>query len=135
MAKFCSKCGAETGGGSFCIRCGAPVQPSAAQAIPPAAAPVPAPAVQPARGGSALKIILITLVLLIGIAVAGAIGAAIYIKHRVHDGIARLKQRTGIESLGADSVSSRSSASLPARDGCLLLSRENAQGILGFPLV
>lgn len=83
MASFCSKCGAELSpGAQSCGACGTPAL---------AAVPVPVPVQQvvaPARsGGSALKIILIILAVVIGLGILGmgAVGFFVWrVAHRVH---------------------------------------------------
>jgi len=43
---------------------------------------------------------LIAIVVLVGLGVAGVIGAAIFIKHKVHDKMAEIKARTGVDIPG-----------------------------------
>jgi hypothetical protein len=127
MANFCPKCGRPAAGAKFCLQCG-----TALDAQQPVAAPVFA-APQP-KGSSALKIVLIAIVVLAGLGVAGVIGAAIFIKHKVHDKMAEIKARTGVDIPGVVDGARTSHASREKRDGCLMLSKDEAQGILGFAL-
>jgi hypothetical protein len=81
---FCNSCGATLNPGTkFCNKCGVPIgggQPAPAAAAPLAAAPVVAPApVQPTTGGgSALKIILIVIAVIVGIGILGLASVAFF---------------------------------------------------------
>ncbi len=81
MSNTCTKCGATLAPEStFCPACGTPV--AAAVAVPPVSytAPVSAPPPQPAKGGGALKIILIVVGVFVAIGVLAAcvIGYGVY---------------------------------------------------------
>lgn len=84
---FCNSCGtALAAGAQFCPKCGAATgAPATPVAVPSAvtataAAPLPA-APAPAQGGSALKIILIILAIVIGLIIIAA-GSCAYFVHR-----------------------------------------------------
>jgi len=113
MSNFCASCGAATGGGRFCPKCGAP-QAGAATASSASQMPyAPAP-----KKSHFLKIVLIALALLLVLGVAGLIKGFYFIKDRVEDA----KQELAKAKVG------------PAQQtqaGCDLLSREKAAEILG----
>ena len=84
MASFCAKCGAVLPPDKqFCPSCGAavPAQPSAAQ--PSAVQPTAAPA---KSGGSAVKIILIIVAVIVGLGIL-ALGGDRYVGWRVTQAI------------------------------------------------
>ena len=83
MASFCSKCGAELSpNAQSCTACGAPV------AVPVLVAATSTPAAAPAQsGGSALKIILIILAVVVGLGILGmgAVGFFAWrVAHAIH---------------------------------------------------
>jgi hypothetical protein len=128
MANFCPNCGAAAGTGSFCVSCGKPlagVQP-----------PGPAPALPAkSKGGSALKIILITLALIAMVGFAAVVGLFYYAKSRVNARLAELKQRTGIDLPAAMQGTRESNAVRSNLDGCVLMTRSEAEQILGFTIM
>lgn len=129
MANFCPKCGTATAGAKFCPKCGAQLgtqQPAASPAPPAAMAPPP-------KGSSALKIVLIVFVLLVVLGVAGVIGGVLFLKRKVHDKVAELKER-GVDLPAMVDSARTSHASGEWHDGCLILSRKEAQAVLGFTL-
>jgi hypothetical protein len=128
MANFCPNCGAAAGAGSFCANCGKPL--SAIEQPPPPAPAIPAQS----KGGSGLKIILITLALIAMVGFAAVVGLVYYAKTRVSARIAELKQRTGIDLPAAVRSVQESTPSGGRRDGCLLMSKNEAERILGFAL-
>jgi hypothetical protein len=72
---FCNSCGKElTPGTKFCNQCGASVSASPASA--PSAIPAP-----PAKGGSALKIVLIVVAVIIGLGVFAVAGFSYFVYH------------------------------------------------------
>lgn len=79
---FCNSCGAAVESGTkFCSKCGAAV--SAPGTAPVATAPgAVAPGVPPKQGGSAVKIILIVVAVLVGLGIIG-IGTVSYIGYRI----------------------------------------------------
>jgi len=80
---FCNSCGATLDGGArFCTKCGK-TQPGAASAAatPASTAPATGPGAAP-KSGSALKIILIVVVVLVGLGIL-AIGAVSFIGYRI----------------------------------------------------
>ena len=130
---FCANCGSPLAGPSgFCGNCGA--RAGQAPTRQPAAVPTPAPAISPSGGGSALKIVLIV-VGVIFVLGAVSIGGMYYAAHRylkiaenvtgIHAGDALHSIREAARRDGRDAREAR-------RDGCLLLSREEAAAILGI---
>lgn len=77
MASFCTKCGAALSSDTqFCTSCGAPVAASASGPMPAQVVAYPPPAAAPlGSGGSAVKIILIVVAVVIGL---GMLGSAIF---------------------------------------------------------
>lgn len=126
MAAFCSRCGAPVSG-AFCGKCGAA---QAAQAAP--AAPGPAPSPAPAAGSPIVKIVLIVVgvFMLLGVlATAGLFYAGYKVKQKVEETAAE----SGI-NLRDLASQTRASANAPARDGCPLLPKDEAQQIIGIPI-
>jgi zinc-ribbon domain len=67
---FCNSCGATLNPGSkFCNKCGAAV--AAGPSAPAVASTAPAPAAVPTGGGSALKVVLIVVAVIVGICILG----------------------------------------------------------------
>lgn len=127
MANFCPNCGAASGAGSFCVSCGKPL----AGTQPTAPAPgLPAKS----KGGTALKIILITLALIAVVGFAAMVGLFYYAKSRVNARLAELKQRTGIDLPAAVQGGGESNRSGSNMDGCVLMTRSEAEKILGFTI-
>ncbi len=132
MPMFCASCGAPLGGqGGFCGGCGARAgNPSSGPAAPLAspAAAMPAP-----QKSGALKIILIVVGMMFFLAVL-SLGSMYYAAHRY---IRMAEDATGVKA--GDVVSSLRDAAAhgsrarkePTRDGCALLSRDEASEILG----
>jgi hypothetical protein len=125
MSNFCANCGAATGGGKFCPKCGA-VQSAAAanaqQAYAPQGSYVPAP---PKRGSSGLKIVVIILAVFVFVGIAGSVGAYYFIKHKVQE----VAQSSGAKDW-RDAMSSAANAK-PTQAGCELISKEKVADILG----
>jgi hypothetical protein len=123
MANFCSTCGASTGGGQFCPKCGSRQTNGPRAAYNPAARPS-------AQGGfPALKSVFIILAAMILLGVAGVVGALYWAKGRVEE----LSHSSGATSLRA-AVSSAANAQ-PTHAGCELLSDEKASEILNLTVV
>jgi hypothetical protein len=131
MPNFCPKCGAATGAAKFCPGCGSPL--AAVQQPQPAPQSVTQP-LPKASGGGGLKIILIVLALVAMVGFAALIGLAYYAKTRVSARMAELKQRTGIDLPAAVRSAQESTPTGERRDGCLLMSKDEAEKILGFAL-
>lgn len=131
MAVFCGNCGAPVGEPSgFCGSCGAKAgQAPAAQAAPAALAAPPA-----AAGVSALKIALIVVGVLFVLGAASII-AMYYTAQRY---VAMAEEATGIKvsdvthSVRDAAKRGARQASSEHRDGCLLLSKDEASSILGI---
>ena len=132
MPNFCPKCGAAAGAVKFCPGCGSPL--AAVQQPQPAPQSVRQP-LPKASGGGGLKIILIVLALIAMVGFAAVIGLAYYAKTRVSARMAELKQRTGIDLPAAVRSAQESTPSGEKRDGCLLMSKDEAEKILGFTLI
>lgn len=131
MPNFCPKCGAAAGAAKYCPGCGSPL--AAVQQPQPAPQPVMQP-LPKATGGGGLKIILIVLALMAMVGFAAMIGLAYYAKTRVSARMAELKQRTGIDIPAAVRSAQESPPSGEKLDGCLLMSKDEAERILGFAL-
>ena len=141
MASFCQNCGSQLGAAAFCGHCGA----RAAQqpAAPPVASTQPnIPAVTPAAKSSSaatllkVGIILVAVVLVFG---AVAIGGMYYVGHRLVRNVERATGQepgTLVDSLRSAAASAAKSEHSPQRkrDGCLLLSKEEAAVILGVTI-
>src|SRR5205085_1171602 len=153
MANFCAKCGgALDPGASFCKQCGAqvaagepgipnlqPNQPPPMMNQPPAYAPPPvygapqAPLPPPTSGGSFFKFLLIAFFVIAALGVAGAVGVYYFAKSKV----AELKDRTGVDLAAALESASKTRASRTSseqRDGCQMLTKEEAERINGVPI-
>jgi hypothetical protein len=133
MANFCGNCGSPVGEKSgFCANCGA----RAGQAIQqPTIASRPAAVVPPARGRiSGLKIVLIGLGVLF---VLGAVSVAgVYFTARryvkIAENVTGVKASDVVSSIHEAATRSNEGAHQSKRDGCLLLSKEEASAILGI---
>jgi len=137
MANFCVKCGgALDANASFCRQCGSPVS----EGQPPMqnAAPVynnPPPAAPAAKSGSALKFLLIAFLIFAVLGVAALVGIFYYAKAKVTDKMAEFKEQTGVDVGAALEKAARSKPSSgERRDGCLMLTKQEAEQILGVPL-
>lgn len=141
MANFCVKCGGGLDAGAgFCRQCGSSVaagQPPVQNAAPVYNNPPPAAPLPPATsGGSALKFLLIAFLIFAVLGVAGAVGAYYYIKGKAVEKMAEIKERTGVDVGSALEKAAHSKPSSgEKRDGCLMFSKEEAERILGAPLV
>ena len=113
MTNFCANCGAATGGGKFCPKCGSPQTASAAtsSAAQTAYAPV-------RRKSHVFKIILITLALLFVLGIAGLVRGYYYVKERLLEA----KQEMAKTKI----VSAQQTQA-----GCALLGKEKVSDILG----
>lgn len=121
MNKFCPQCGSPLAEGtSFCVQCGARLQP---QAAPPPSYPPPAPPASASPSGGS-KVLLIVGGLLFAIIVLGAVGG--YLVYRK----AKQVVSSAAESAGISlPQSNSSSAAARSLDPCRLLSREEAEQI------
>lgn len=134
MANFCMKCGgALDGAASFCKQCGNPVspgqQPPAGNPAPQHVAPLP-----PAKGSPVIMYALIAFFVLVALGMAGAVGTYYYAKSKIHDKMAELKEKTGVDVGAALENARQSRPSSQERDGCALLSKQEAERILGIAL-
>src|SRR3954453_15296715 len=150
MANFCAKCGgALDPGASFCKQCGAqvaaaqpgipnmqPNQPPPMMNQPPAYAPPPvygapqAPLPPPTSGGGFFKFLLIAFFVVAVLGVASMVGMYYLAKSKV----AELKERTGVDlgaALESASKTRPSRTSSERRDGCQMLTKEEAERIAG----
>ncbi|MEO8126053.1 MAG: hypothetical protein ABJF23_01655 [Bryobacteraceae bacterium] len=137
MANFCVKCGgALNAGSSFCQQCGSPVSGGAApvQDAPPVYAAPPAP-LPPAKSSSVLPFLLIAFLVCAVLGVAALAGVYYYAKAKVTEKMADFKEKTGVD-VGA--ALEKAAQSKPyrgeRRDGCLMLTKQEAERILGMPL-
>jgi len=138
MANFCVKCGgALDPNASFCRQCGSPVSSGQAPvqtAAPVYAAPPPA-ALPPAKSSSVLPFLLIAFLICAVLGVAAVVGVYYYAKAKVTDKMAEIKERTGVDVGEAIEKAARSKPSTgERRDGCLMLTKQEAERILGMPL-
>lgn len=136
MPSFCVSCGSPLGGQSgFCGNCGA--RAGQAPSGQPAAVATPA-AIRPAGtsggGGSALKIVLIVVGVMF---VFGALSIAgmYYTAHRyvkMAEDVTGIKAGDVVQSIREAATRNAQGARAEKRDGCLLLSKEEASAILGI---
>ena len=145
MPSFCGSCGAPIGAqAGFCGGCGARAGAMDAPPIsPPPHAPQPTAAVAPlgaktaSAGGSVVKIVLIAVGVLF---VFGAIslGGMYYAAHRyvrMAEEATGLKAGDVVRSIGEAAKRSGQSGREEKRDGCLLLSKEEASAILEIDVI
>src|ERR1039458_5544939 len=129
MAGFCGSCGAPLSQQSgFCGGCGA----RAAQQ--PAAAPV---AKSPGGGGSALKVVLIVVGVLFVLG-AVSLGGMYYMAHRyvtMAEDLTGIKAGDMVHSIREAANHSSHDARTEKRDGCLLLTKDEASAILGIEVI
>ena len=129
MPMFCVACGAPlTGPAEFCGKCG--VRAGQAPYVGPAAAPVsPKPS-----GGSALKIVLIVVGVLFvfGVLAVGGIyyTARSYVK--LAENVTGVNAGDVVNSIREAANHPAERGSGPKRDGCALLSKDEASAILGL---
>lgn len=141
MSNFCVQCGGGLDAGAgFCRQCGSPVaagQPPVQNAAPIYNNPPPAAPLAPAtKSGSALKFLLIAFLLFAVLSVAALVGIYYYAKGKAVEKMAEFKQQTGVDVGAALEKAARSKPSSPdkTRDGCLMLTKQDAERILGMPL-
>jgi hypothetical protein len=129
MPGFCGSCGAplkEQSG--FCGGCGARAGQS------PVASPV---AKSPGGGGSALKIVLLVVGVLFVLGVL-SIGGMYYMAHRyvkMAEDLTGVKTGDVLQSIREAANRSPHNARAGTRDGCLLLSKDEASAILGVEVI
>jgi hypothetical protein len=127
MAIFCGSCGSPVGGqAEFCGNCGAragqvPTQPAA---VAPAAA----------SGGKALKMILIGVGVLFALGILSVAGMYFTARHyvKIAENVTGVKARDVVSSIRDSAARSAEGEQKNKRDGCLLLSKEEASAILGL---
>ena len=133
MQTFCGSCGSPLGDQSgFCGSCG--VRAGHAPSGQAAAVATPAVAQTAGAGGSGLKIVLIVAGVLFVLG-ALSLGAMYYAAHRyvkLAEDVTGLKAGDVVHSLRQAAAHNAHGAPEPKRDGCLLLSREEASAILGI---
>jgi hypothetical protein len=129
MAGFCGSCGAPLNEQSgFCGGCGARVGQQ------PAASPV---AKSPGGGGSALKVVLIVVGVLFVLG-AVSLGGMYYVAHRyvtMAEDLTGVKAGDVVHSIREAANHSSHDARTEKRDGCLLLTRDEASAILGIEVI
>jgi hypothetical protein len=129
MAGFCGSCGAPLKDQSgFCGGCGA----RAGQQ--PVAAPV---AAKSSSGGSALKVVLVVVGVLFVLGVL-SIGGMYYMAHRyvrMAEDLTGMKASDVAQSIREAANHSSHDARAEKRDGCLLLSKDEASAILGIEVI
>jgi hypothetical protein len=136
MANFCMKCGgALDPGAAFCRQCGSQVSaaPPVQNAAPVYNAPTP-PTGPPAKSSSAFKFLLIAFFVIVAFGMAAMVGVYYYAKGKVTDKMAEFKEQTGVDVGAALEKAARSKPSGEKRDGCLMLTKQEAEHILGIPL-
>ncbi len=140
MANFCIKCGgALDASAGFCRQCGSPVaagQPPVQNAAPVYNAPPPAAPLPPATSSSsALKFLLIAFLIFAVLGVAGIAGVYYYAKGKVTAKMAEFKEQTGVDvGQALEKAAHSKPSSSERRDGCLMLTKAEAEQILGMPL-
>ncbi len=124
MSAFCQNCGSPLGASAFCGKCGA-------RATQPPAPP----------SGSAAPFLKVALIIVAVLFVLGAIaaGGIYYAGHRLVRSVERATGQepgTMVDSLRTAAASAAKSehVHLQKRDGCLLLSKEEAAEILGVAI-
>jgi len=141
MATFCGQCGfPQSTSSTFCPNCGgrlpaaasspvpAPMQPAYVQAPAP-----PPPAAKP-KGSSALKIVLVLLVVFAVGAVA-VIGGLYYVAHKVKQTVVEKAATYGVDlSSSPSSSDSSEAAARPLPKACDLLSAQEVSQFLGEPI-
>lgn len=134
MASFCGNCGTPATGGRFCLKCGSQLP---AAGPPPLQSAVPPNNVygQVPKKSPVLKIVLISLVAVLFIGAAGTVGLVLYIKSKVHDKLAQMKDQTGVDVSEQISSVFGNKVRRPTKDGCLLLTKDEAGSILGVTIV
>src|SRR5450759_2019354 len=129
MAGFCGSCGAPLNEQSgFCGGCGARVGQQ------PAAPPV---AKSPGGGGSALKVVLIVVGVLFVLG-AVSLGGMYYVAHRyvtMAEDLTGVKAGDVVHSIREAANRSSHDARTEKRDGCLLLTKDEASAILGIEVI
>jgi hypothetical protein len=129
MAGFCGSCGAPLNEQSgFCGGCGARVGQQ------PAASPV---AKSPGGGGSALKVVLIVVGVLFVLG-AVSLGGMYYVAHRyvtMAEDLTGVKAGDVVHSIREAANHSSRDARTEKRDGCLLLTKDEASAILGLEVI
>ncbi len=129
MAGFCGSCGAPLNEQSgFCGGCGARVGQQ------PAASPV---AKSPGGGGSALKVVLIVVGVLFVLG-AVSLGGMYYVAHRyvtMAEDLTGVKAGDVVHSIREAANHSSHDARTEKRDGCLLLTKDEASAILGIEVI
>ena len=129
MAGFCGSCGAPLNEQSgFCGGCGARVGQQAA------ASPV---AKSPGGGGSALKVVLIVVGVLFVLG-AVSLGGMYYVAHRyvtMAEDLTGVKAGDVVHSIREAANHSSHDARTEKRDGCLLLTKDEASAILGIEVI
>lgn len=136
MPSFCVSCGSPLGGQSgFCGNCGA--RAGQAPSGQPAAVATPAAtrsAGNAGGGGSALKIVLIVVGVMFVFGALSIVGMY-YTAHRyvkMAEDVTGLKAGDVVNSLRDAANHTAPGARAEKRDGCLLLSKEEASAILGI---
>ena len=129
MTGFCGSCGAPLSAPSaFCGGCGARA----------GASPVAAPAAKSSGGGgSALKAILIVVGVLFVLGVV-SLGGMYYMAHRyvrMAEDLTGIKADSVVHSIREAANHSSHDARTEKRDGCLLLTRDEASAILGIEVI
>jgi hypothetical protein len=129
MAGFCGSCGAPLNEQSgFCGGCGARVGQQ------PAASPVTK---SPGGGGSALKVVLIVVGVLFVLG-AVSLGGMYYVAHRyvtMAEDLTGIKAGDMVHSVREAAHRSSRDARTEKRDGCLLLTKDEASAILGIEVI
>ena len=130
MAQFCVQCGAPLTG-AFCGTCGAN-SAAAASAPAPTVPPVPTPGAAKPGASPVLKIVLVVLGVFALLAVV-AIGGIVYTGYKIKQKVETTAKEQGVDlgELARQMKSAASAPGAPARDGCLLLPKEEVEQVAG----
>ena len=136
MPVFCGSCGSPLGGqAGFCGSCGA--RAGGAPAGPPAAVAPPAAAQSAATGGSALKIVLIVVGVMFVLG-ALSLGGMYYAAHRyikMAEDVTGVNAGDALHSIREAAARNAHGGQETKRDGCLLLSQQEASAILEIEVI
>jgi hypothetical protein len=130
MANFCNNCGFPLGASNaFCPKCGSrlaaqPVQPYSAAPTSPVAA---------ANSGSGLKILLVIFGVCAVLGIA-AVGAAVYVGHRVKQAVVSKAASYGVDLHSTPQTSAEQPSSAPRRKPCDYISQAEMSRIIGEPV-
>ena len=147
MANFCAKCGAPLHASStFCGGCGSPVRRPSSTSAEPASSQASPPHVMssalPQKSSGAVKV-LVTLLAVIFVGVALALGGVIYVAHKVsqraHNFSTRVLRNSpasgGLGSLLSGEPAAETASPGLSGDPCRFLTKEEVSHAIGVPIV